>query len=104
MYCIYEYVVLRILSWQRARKQKMQRLFKQGVSKVVKERAEEMDQLARKGSLYVMDAFAGRSVKPLGFLFPLFLFISSLFVSRFVYSLRLFLARFVSLFLDYMIC
>lgn len=43
----------------------MQRLFKQGVSKVVKERAEEMDQLARKGSLYVMDAFAGRSVKPM---------------------------------------
>ncbi|CAN0239590.1 unnamed protein product, partial [Laminaria digitata] len=38
----------------------MQRLFKQGVSKVVKERAEEMDELARKGSLYAMDAFGGR--------------------------------------------
>lgn len=38
----------------------MQRLFKQGVSKVVKERAEEMDDMAKKASLYVMDAFAGR--------------------------------------------
>ncbi len=45
---------------QKARKQKLQRLFKQGVSRVVKERAEEMDMMAKKGSLYVMDAFAGR--------------------------------------------
>lgn len=45
---------------QRARKQKLQRLFKQGVSRVVRERAEEMDLMAKKGSLYVMDAFAGR--------------------------------------------
>lgn len=45
---------------QRARKQKLQRLFKQGVSRVVRERAEEMDRMAKKGSLYVLDAFAGR--------------------------------------------
>ncbi|CAM9446221.1 unnamed protein product, partial [Ectocarpus sp. 6 AP-2014] len=45
---------------KRARKQKLQRLFKQGVSRVVRERAEEMDLMAKKGSLYVMDAFAGR--------------------------------------------
>lgn len=53
---------LSALGWvvQKARKQKLQRLFKQGVSRVVKERAEEMDKMAKKGSLYVMDAFAGR--------------------------------------------
>lgn len=45
---------------QRARKQKLQRLFKQGVSRVVRERAEEMDRMAKKGALYVLDAFAGR--------------------------------------------
>lgn len=48
------------MAMQRARKQKLQRLFKQGVSKVMKERAEEMDEAARMGSLYAMDAFAGR--------------------------------------------
>ncbi|CAM9432396.1 unnamed protein product [Hapterophycus canaliculatus] len=45
---------------KRARKQKLRRLFKQGVSRVVRERVEEMDRMAKKGSLYVMDAFAGR--------------------------------------------
>ncbi|CAM9284097.1 unnamed protein product, partial [Ascophyllum nodosum] len=43
-----------------ARKQKIKRLFKQGVSKVMKQRAEEMDRMAKKAALYVMDAFAGR--------------------------------------------
>lgn len=45
---------------QKARKLKLKRLFKQGVSKVMKERAEEMDRMAKRGALYVMDAFAGR--------------------------------------------
>lgn len=45
---------------QKARKLKLKRLFKQGVSKVMRERAEEMDHMAKRGALYVMDAFAGR--------------------------------------------
>lgn len=45
---------------QRVRKKKLQRLFKLGVSKVMKERAMEMNRMAKLASLYALDAFAGR--------------------------------------------